>query len=278
MRLTIDDHRRDLAGLTYVYPVLSRRAKGVSVGINLNPNHACNWRCIYCQVPGLRRGAAPPIDLGRLAWELELMLRALRDGSVLELDSGGALPPIVDVAFSGNGEPTSAKEFPHAVAVVRDIVDTLAWSEKPRLRLITNGSLVDRPAVQTGLTLLAQAGGEAWFKIDVVGSRMREINGVSLSVFTIERRLKHCAALCPTWVQTCVFKLDGKIVFWEWLDDYLRLVEEARAGLLGIHLYGLARPSCQPEAHRLKRLQEDEIIALAEALRKGSGLTVIVSP
>lgn len=206
------------------------------------------------------------------------MLDALRDGSALELASGEAPPPIVDVAFSGNGEPTSAKEFPHVVAVVRDVVDAFACSPKPRLRLITNGSFVDRPAVQAGLRLLAEVDGEVWFKIDVVGSRMREINGVSLSPATIERRLERCAALCPTWVQTCVFKLDEKIVFWEWLDDYLNLLARIHAGLLGVHLYGLARPSCQPGANRLGRLREDEITALAEALRKGSGLTVIVSP
>ena len=57
MRLTSKVHDRDVAGLTYVYPVVSRRAGGVSVGINLSPNNACNWRCVYCQVPNLQRGA-----------------------------------------------------------------------------------------------------------------------------------------------------------------------------------------------------------------------------
>ena len=58
-RLTVTDHSRDSAGMTYVYPVVSRRAGGVSVGINLNPNNACNWACVYCQVPDLARGTAP---------------------------------------------------------------------------------------------------------------------------------------------------------------------------------------------------------------------------
>jgi len=42
-QLTIHNHNRDSAGYAYVYPVVSRRAGGVSVGINLNPNNACNW-------------------------------------------------------------------------------------------------------------------------------------------------------------------------------------------------------------------------------------------
>ena len=69
--LTTIDHRRDSAGLLYVYPVISRRAGGVSVGINLNTNNACNWACVYCQVENLTRGGPPPIDLDRLESELK---------------------------------------------------------------------------------------------------------------------------------------------------------------------------------------------------------------
>jgi hypothetical protein len=68
--LNVTEHNRDSAGLRYVYPVVSRRAGGVSVGINLNTNNACNWRCIYCQVPDLKLGMAPPVDLTLLEQEL----------------------------------------------------------------------------------------------------------------------------------------------------------------------------------------------------------------
>ena len=78
--LKVSDHDRDLAGLTYVYPVLSRRAGGVSIGINLNPNNACNWHCAYCQVPDLVRGRAPAIDLARLEAELRGFLADLIHG------------------------------------------------------------------------------------------------------------------------------------------------------------------------------------------------------
>jgi wyosine [tRNA(Phe)-imidazoG37] synthetase (radical SAM superfamily) len=60
-----------------VYPVVSRRAGGVSVGINLNPNNKCNWRCIYCQVPNLARGNAPKIDVAQLRAELTGFLREI---------------------------------------------------------------------------------------------------------------------------------------------------------------------------------------------------------
>lgn len=72
--LTTSDHSRDKAGLTYIYPVLSRRAGGLSIGVNLNVNNACNWRCIYCQVPNLIRGSAPSVDLEKLGQELRQFL------------------------------------------------------------------------------------------------------------------------------------------------------------------------------------------------------------
>jgi hypothetical protein len=81
--LKTEDHSRDSAGMRHVYPVISRRAGGVSVGINLNPNNACNWRCIYCQVPDLTRGGPPPLDLALLERELDGFLRAAVAGDFM---------------------------------------------------------------------------------------------------------------------------------------------------------------------------------------------------
>ena len=113
--LTITDHSRDSAGLTYVYPVVSRRAGGVSVGINLNPNNACNWACVYCQVPGLTRGGPPPVRLELLESELRTFLREVTEGDFMLREVPAEARRLVDVAFSGNGEPTSASGFDGAV-------------------------------------------------------------------------------------------------------------------------------------------------------------------
>ena len=114
-RLNAIDHSRDSAGLTYVYPVVSRRAGGVSIGINLNPNNACNWRCIYCQVPNLTRGTAPRIDLSKLRNELHFFLNELINGEFMLKYVPEEVRVIRDIALSGNGEPTSAKEFDQVI-------------------------------------------------------------------------------------------------------------------------------------------------------------------
>lgn len=278
--LKVDNHDRDLAGLTYVYPVLSRRAGGVSVGINLNPNDACNWHCAYCQVPGLVRGKAPAIDLARLEAELRGFLADLIHGSWMERFVPEGARVIRDIAFSGNGEPTSAELFPEAVALVLRLRDEFGLAPQAvPLRLITNGSLLAQARVQEGIRRLGEAGGEVWFKVDGgTAAAIERINGVRLEPAAIARNLARCAELCPTWVQTCMFRWDGELPGAEEIDAYLGVLEAAGIERLrGVLLYGLARPSMQPEAAYLSPLTPEEIEAIAGRMRK-KGLTVRVSP
>ena len=276
--LSTDDHARDSAGMTYVYPVVSRRAGGVSVGINLNPNNACNWRCIYCQVPGLVRGGPPAIDLSRLEAELEAMLDDILGGRFLENRVPADRRRLVDVAFSGNGEPTSAREFPVAVAIAATALARRQLAGRVRLRLITNGSLLDRGYVREGIARIGAMSGEVWFKLDAGTSEgMRRINGVGPSLATVERRLAACAGLCETWVQTCVFALDGQPPTEADIEALIGSLARVGPAITGVHLYGLARPSAQRESPRLAALPAGWLDELAERMKR-KGLTVLVSP
>lgn len=249
--LTISDHDRERAGLRYVYPVVSRRAGGVSIGINLNPNNACNWACIYCQVPNLSRGGPPPLDLALLESELNVMLDEVLHGDFMQTLVAPEARRLVDIAFSGNGEPTSAPEFADAVALVVRIVRARALRDL-KLRLITNGSLVQRRYVQAGLRLLAEAGGEVWFKVDAVEpARVLLLNGVHQKPGAALTRLRFCATLAPTWVQTCMMTVDGQPPSEADVVSYLDFLREARAEIRGVLLYGLARTPMQPGAERL---------------------------
>lgn len=285
--LSVINHDRDLAGLTYVYPVLSRRAGGVSVGINLNPNNACNWHCAYCQVPGLVRGKAPVIDLQVLERELRCFLHELVHGDWLLRHAPEGARVICDIAFSGNGEPTSAEEFREAVDLVLRLREEFGLGG-PRseggpaavpVRLITNGSLMGQARVQEGVRRLGEAGGEVWFKVDGGSTAAIErINGVNLAPEVVARNLARCAQLCDTWVQTCMFRWDGMAPSDADVDAYLALLRAAGLDRLqGVLLYGIARPSMQPEAARLSPLEPDELEDIGARMRK-QGLTVRVSP
>jgi wyosine [tRNA(Phe)-imidazoG37] synthetase (radical SAM superfamily) len=277
--LTTDDHRRDSAGLRYVYPVISRRAGGVSIGINLNPNNACNWACVYCQVDNLTRGGPPPIDLACLERELAGFVDAALNGDFMQRQVPPEARRLMDIAFSGNGEPTSAPEFADAVGIVGKVLEHHDLKGQLMVRLITNGSLMHRPEVQAGIRHLAELGGEVWFKMDrATADEVAEINGVPWQVAKTSKNLQICSELATTWVQTCWFSLDGLAPTVASRLAYCELLRPLAGKLAGIHLYGLARPSLQPAAPRLKALPEADLRDFAEDVEKKTGIRVIVSP
>lgn len=277
--LTTDDHRRDSAGLRYVYPVVSRRAGGVSIGINVNVNNACNWACLYCQVEGLVRGGPPPLDLDLLERELAGFLEDAVHGDFMQRQVPESARRLMDVAFSGNGEPTSAPEFAAAVERVASVLGRFGLLGKLVVRLITNGSLLHRPDVAAGVRQIGQLGGEVWFKLDrAEATAIAEINGVPLTPEKAAGNLARCAELAPTWVQTCWFALDGLAPDAAARAAYCDLLAPLAGRLAGIHLYGLARPSMQPAAPRLTRLTAEALAAFADEIEKKTGIRVLVSP
>ena len=279
--LNVVDHDRDSAGLTYVYPVVSRRAGGVSVGVNLNINNACNWRCVYCQVPNLQLGAAPAVDLMLLDKELRSFLHELLHGDFMQTRVPEGARRINDIALSGNGEPTSAKEFEQVVALIGQVMKDLALLEDIKLVLITNGSLMHRSNVQMALSKMAENRGEVWFKLDRASELgMQTINTTKRTLENVRTDLMTCIALCPTWLQTCWFELDGTPPSIQDEDDYLNFLAELLLNKLrpqGVLLYSLARPSLQIEAPRLGSLSSLQLESFAERIR-ALGITVKVSP
>jgi len=279
--LSTIDHDRDSADLRYVYPVVSRRAGGVSVGINLNTNNACNWRCIYCQVPGLSRGAAPAVDMAVLESELRVFLRELLHGDFMQRRVPEGARRINDIALSGNGEPTSSAEFVRVIELIARMRKEVALPETVKTVLITNGSLLYRDEVRQGLRDMAKINGEVWFKLDRASEAgMQRVNDIRISINKVRANLEAAIACCPTWLQTCWFALDGEPPSRQDEDDYLEFV----AALLrdghqprGVLLYSLARPSMQAEAPRLSALSEAQLRAFADRIVK-LGLPVKVSP
>ncbi|NBQ85772.1 MAG: radical SAM protein [Methylophilaceae bacterium] len=281
--LTVADHNRDVSGLTYIYPVVSRRAGGVSIGINLNINNACNWRCLYCQVPNLTRGTPPPINLQLLEKELRDFLEYIVHGDFMERYVAEGDRKLQDIAFSGNGEPTSAKEFPEVLKIVEKLLNEFDLlnptnAHPIKVRLITNGSLMDKPHVLESMKHLARINGEVWFKADAGTSEgIAKINDVNINIPSVIKRIKACAEACPTFVQTCMVAIDGVAPTEDEVTAYIALLSEVKQTVQGVHLYGLARPSMQAEAPRLSRLSSEWLEGVAKKIR-AIGLKAFVSP
>ncbi len=266
--LSIHDHSRELSGLKYIYSVISRRAGGLSIGVNLNVNNACNWQCIYCEIPNLTRGSPPPIELDVLEDELRFFLHEIIHGDYMEKNVAIDDRHLKDIAFSGNGEPTSAEEFPKIILIVKKVLEEFNLLHKIKLRLITNGSLMHQPAVIKSVGMFKEMNGEVWFKVDAATEEnIQTINQVNLKRHQILERLKNCATACPTFVQTCVFTIDGKNPSEKDIEAYVQLMNEIKSDIEGVHIYGLARPSLQPQAKHLGRISEEVLESIAKKLR-----------
>ncbi|WP_292981415.1 radical SAM protein [Nitrosomonas sp.] len=257
--------------MTYVYPVISRRAGGVSIGINLNPNNACNWRCIYCQVPDLKRGTAPAIDLIKLEQELRTFLHELVYGHFMQKRVPAEARIIKDIALSGNGEPTSAREFEQVIEMIGRVKADFPLPKELKLVLITNGSLINRAHVQKGLLRMAGLNGEIWFKLDSVtpAGRLR-INSTRANLQRMRENLQTAASLCPTWLQTCVFKLNSVHPNTAETDAYTNFVGtllQEGTRIQGVLLYTLARPALQPEAPALSKADPVWMETFADKIR-----------
>ncbi len=270
--LTTTDHSRDIAGLKYIYPVISRRAGGLSIGVNFNTNNACNWRCVYCQVPELTLGTAPDMDFKLLEEELRFFLNDVVHGNFYQrfnIDEDQRV--IKDIAISGNGEPTTLKDFAKAVELIGAIATELGVFPQSNFVLITNGSLVHLPRVQQGLQVLQSYGGEVWFKFDSATDTGRaRINNCAQSWRASLKNLALSASVCPTKLQTCLLDYDG-LGFSDTEQkaflNLLGLIKKNDIDVTTVMIYTLARASLQPEAALLKKLSLDELSVFAKKIK-----------
>ncbi|HSI45566.1 MAG TPA: hypothetical protein VK950_05270 [Methylophilus sp.] len=250
----------------YIYPAWSRRAQGISLGINLHPNHCCNWHCIYCQVPGLQRGSSPPIAMPVLQAELEECLHWLHEQATTHrVDSLSSL--IQDIAFAGDGEPTTSPQLPEALKVVSHILKCHQLSIL--VRLITNGSQLQHAHVQHAIQCLHAMGGEVWFKLDAGSdAEMRVVNDSHVPLALHLQRLQTCCALCTTWVQTAIVsrRVNQQMMTTPSLPSYIKALDTFKDKIAGILLYGISRPS-QQEAAYLLPTKESLIQDYARELR-----------
>src|SRR5262245_3470773 len=106
----------------FVYVTVSPRAKGLSVGVNLNPDKQCNFDCVYCEVNRLIPALDERLDPDLMAQELENTLGLIKSGGLQQLPEFQSLPgnllQLRHVALSGDGEPTLCPNFLEAVEAV----------------------------------------------------------------------------------------------------------------------------------------------------------------
>jgi len=265
MKLVVTNHNRDIFKTRYVYPVVSRRAGGLSLGINLNTNNACNWQCVYCEVPNLTRGKPDPIDLNLLRSELKDWLKNIIKGDFIYKHTDPDTK-FKDIALSGNGEPTACEEFKSVLRVIEEEFTACKCPTDIKIRLITNGSyLSEREVHDAWREMLLEK--EIWFKIDSVNSEaIKQLNQVNLNQNQIKRNLDAALSVSSTVIQTCLTKINNELPSANEIQDYISFLKPYENLINSIHLYSLARPTEQKTAFTLERLTNQEMAQIADKM------------
>jgi len=126
-------------------PVKSRRL-GVSLGINLLPNHAkfCNFNCIYCECGWTKNKQALRMELPKA----EELLIALEQ-KLIETNGTDTEPD--SITFAGNGEPTMHPEFDVIIRETIKLRDT--YASRALVSVLSNGSMLHKPNIIESLKL-----------------------------------------------------------------------------------------------------------------------------
>ena len=118
--MTIDplhtQHERLFDDGRFVYPVLSRRSGGISVGVNLNPTRSATSSCVYCQVNRVSQSETRFVATEQLLapWRSLVGTGDVRATVHNRQDSAtrrSRTARLTDIAFSGDGEPTTASQL-----------------------------------------------------------------------------------------------------------------------------------------------------------------------
>jgi wyosine [tRNA(Phe)-imidazoG37] synthetase (radical SAM superfamily) len=265
------DHRRIWQDFQYAYPVISRRSKGVSLGVNLNPDKICNFDCVYCEVDRSTPGPRSDIDLAQLEREMAALLDLTVSGTLFATSPFNSARPdqrrLNDIAFSGDGEPTTAREFAAAVDCIARLKRQRGL-DQVKLVLITDSTRLQAPEVLRGLELMMANQGEIWAKLDT-GSEAyyQEVNRARIPFARILDNLAATARRWPITIQTLFLEWRGQGPGPEEVEAYLGRLRDilAQGRIQGIQLYTVARPTPEPEARPLKAAAMDDLAARVRA-------------
>ncbi len=264
LRSVFAAHPRQWREFRYVYPVISRRARGLSLGINLNPDMACNFDCVYCQVDRSRTPTVRRVDLAVLAGEL----RALA-GSVDKLFNEPEfqqVPPsfrrLNDFAFSGDGEPTAAPTFPEAVQLVVQVREELGLHEA-KIVLITDACFLARPAVADALALLDQHNGEIWAKLDAgTEEYFAQVNRARHTLAHVLENILAAGQARPLVIQSLFMRLQDAPPPEAEIAAYVARLRELRAAgaqIALVQIYTVARRPAEPYVSALTGAELEDI-------------------
>ena len=269
-------HSRLFESNRFVYPVVSRRSRGISIGVNLNPDKVCNFDCIYCQVDRRTESETRFVEMDALFDELSRVLSFVTSGRIFGHPQFSGVPDefrrLNDIAFSGDGEPTTYSNFDEIIAQAA-AVKAENCSRDVRMVLITNASMFHREHVQRGLHLLDQNNGQVWAKLDAGTAEYYQlVDRTRIPFQRILDNITSAARIRSLVIQALFMNVNGEppseSEISEWCER-LQEVLDAGGELSLVQVYTVAR---QPAESFVTPLTIEQLQAIADTLVERTGL------
>ena len=264
---------RDFFENKFVYLVISPRANGLSIGLNLNPVVNCNLNCLYCEVDRTQMIHDAHFDIDRMVVELGETLELAQGGWLRQWPRYARLPAelleVRHVALSGDGEPTLSRRF---VEATRAVVNLRHTGRSFKIVLVTNSTALDRPQVQDGLALLAQQD-EIWVKLDAgTQDYFNRINGSTISLEKILSNILLVGRQRPVVIQSLFPAIDGEEPPASEIEEYAQRLKELKAAgaeISLVQIYSATRPMAK---RGCSHLPLQTLSGIAKTVRRVAGL------
>jgi len=264
---------RDFLTNKFVYLVLSSRANGLSIGVNLNPSVKCSLQCRYCEVDRNHPVHEGHLDVSRMAMELRETLELAEGGWLRQWPRYAKLPPellkVQHVAISGDGEPLLSDVF---IETLKAVIQVRTTERFFKIVLFTNSMELDRPQAKEGLALLAP-GDEVWAKLDGGTQKYVErVNGSNMSLDRVLKNILSVASQRPVVIQSLFLAIEDEEPADVEIEEYARRLKELKgygAKIPLVQIYSANRPMARPGCSRLPL---KSLSRIAKTVRRIAGL------
>jgi len=266
---------RECLGQSLVYCVISQRARGLSIGVNMNPDGLCNFDCVYCEVDRRKCRGESKVDVAQMRTELDQVLDLAMTGRLRELAPFHATPAdlleLKEVALSGDGEPTLCPNFREVIEGVAHVRAAGKWPFF-KIVLITNATGLHLSHVRSGIEILTSYD-EIWVKLDAGTQRgMDLVNRADVRIETVLDNIVKLGRERPIVIQSLFPLLRGEEPATEEIDAYierLRELRDAGANIEYVQVYSAHRPAIHPDCGHLPL---KILSAIARRVREEAGL------
>jgi wyosine [tRNA(Phe)-imidazoG37] synthetase (radical SAM superfamily) len=266
---------RDFLENQFVYLVISPRARGLSIGVNVNPMVNCTFQCLYCEIDRAQPARVPHFDVERMAAELRGTFGLAYSGGLRQRPRYARVPDdllqVRHVALSGDGEPTLASHFVEALQAIVHIRGTGGFPFF-KIVVVTNSTALDRPEVEHGLQSLLRTD-EIWAKLDGgTQDYLNRLNGATTPLEKIMSNILLVARQRPVVIQSLFPAISGEPPPAREIKQYaLRLKElkEAGAEISLVQIYSATRPMARTGCSHLPLKSLSQI---AKMVRRVAGL------